>query len=158
MNTVEALEQEGLRKDLPDFSIGDTVDVTIKVVEGDRERTQVFSGTVIARKGSGIRQNFTVRKIVQGEGVERVFPLAAPSIVSIKVTRTGKVRRSKLYYLRKRVGKATKVKEAMYQNLPEGPAAAEDETPESTPEAPAEEASDEAADEGEPAETEAAPE
>jgi large subunit ribosomal protein L19 len=113
MNTVETIEREGLRDDLPKFTIGDNVDVTLKVVEGDRERTQVFSGTVIARKGSGMRESFTVRKIIQGEGVERVFPLNSPSIVGIKIVRQGKVRRSKLYYLRDRVGKATKVKESL---------------------------------------------
>jgi large subunit ribosomal protein L19 len=139
MNSLEALEKEGLRDDLPEFSVGDNVDVTLKVVEGDRERTQVFAGTVIARKGTGKRATFTVRKIIQGEGVERVFPLNSPSIVSIKVARQGKVRRSKLYYLRDRVGKATKVKEALL---------AGDETPAPSPEASGEE-SEEA-----PAETE----
>ncbi len=112
MNMVEAIEKEGLREDLPKFNIGDSVDVALRVTEGESERTQVFSGTVIARKGSGIRETFTVRRIVQGEGVERVFPLNLPSIVSIEVTRKGRVRRSKLYYLRDRVGKATKVKES----------------------------------------------
>ena len=136
MNTVEALEKEGQREDLPEFSIGDNVDVTLKVVEGDRERTQVFAGTVIARKGTGMRETFTVRKIIQGEGVERVFPLNSPSIVSIKVSRQGKVRRSKLYYLRERVGKATKVKEALLtgeraaETPAPSPAAAEEETEE----------------------------
>jgi large subunit ribosomal protein L19 len=113
MNTVEAIEKEGLRDDLPEFAVGDNVNVTIKVVEGDRERTQVFAGTVISKKGSGLRRTFTVRKIIQGEGVERVFPLYSPSIVAIEVSRQGHVRRSKLYYLRDRVGKATKVKEAL---------------------------------------------
>ncbi len=137
MNTVEALEKEGLRDDLPEFSIGDNVDVTLKVVEGDRERTQVFAGTVIARKGTGMRASFTVRKIIQGEGVERVFPLNSPSIVSIKVSRQGKVRRSKLYYLRERVGKATKVKEALLAgertaDAPEDAGEAPEETPAGT--------------------------
>jgi large subunit ribosomal protein L19 len=141
MNTVEAIELEGLRDDLPEFSVGDGIDVTIKVVEGDRERTQVFSGTVIAKKGRGVRKTFTVRKIIQGEGVERVFPLNSPSIVSIKVSRQGRVRRGKLYYLRKRVGKATKVKEAIL----ESPAAAP--RPETAREEPVESGTD--SDEGE---------
>lgn len=113
MNIMEEIDREGVRTDLPKIKIGDDVDVTLKVVEGENERTQVFSGTVIAKKGSGVRQSFTVRRIVQGEGVERVFPLCSPAIVSIKTTRSGKTRQSKLYYLRDRVGKATKVKESL---------------------------------------------
>ncbi len=113
MNTIEEIEKDSVRTDLPEIKIGDDVDVTLKIVEGENERTQVFSGTVIGRKGSGLRQTFTVRRIVQGEGVERVFPLCSPAIVSIKTTRSGKTRQSKLYYLRKRVGKATKVKESL---------------------------------------------
>ena len=113
MSTMDAIDKEGLRTDLPEFAVGDSVNVVIKVVEGDRERNQIFSGTVIAKKGKGRRCMFTVRKIVQGEGVERVFPLHSPSIATIKVVRQGRVKRSKLYYLRKRVGKATKVKEAL---------------------------------------------
>ena len=113
MNIMEEIEREGVRTDLPEMWVGDDVDVTLKVVEGETERTQVFSGTVIAKKGSGLRQSFTVRRIVQGEGVERVFPLCSPAIVSIKATRSGKTRQSKLYYLRKRVGKATKVRESL---------------------------------------------
>jgi large subunit ribosomal protein L19 len=106
---VEKEEAEGKR--FADFEVGDTVDVHVRLVEGENERIQVFRGTVIGRKGRGIRETFTVRRIVQGEGVERVFPLHSPRVVDIKVTRQGKVRRAKLYYLRKRVGKATKVKE-----------------------------------------------
>ena len=113
MNIMEEIEREGLKADLPNIKIGDDVNVTLKVVEGETERTQVFAGTVIAKKGSGMRQSFTVRRIVQGEGVERVFPLCSPSIVSIETTRGGKTKRSKLYYLRDRVGKATKVKESL---------------------------------------------
>jgi large subunit ribosomal protein L19 len=142
MNTVEAIEREGLRDDLPEFAVGDNVNVTIKVVEGDRERTQVFAGTVISKKGSGLRRTFTVRKIIQGEGVERVFPLYSPSIVAIEVSRQGHVRRSKLYYLRNRVGKATKVKEALL-----GGELADAEEP-------AQEAAGEVPAEAEPAETE----
>ncbi len=113
MNIMEEIEREGVRTDFPEIRIGDDVDVALKVVEGENERTQVFSGTVIGKRGSGLRQSFTVRRIVQGEGVERVFPLCSPVIVSIKTTRSGKTRQSKLYYLRKRVGKATKVKESL---------------------------------------------
>lgn len=113
MNIMEEIEREGLRTDLPDIKVGDDVNVTLKVVEGETERTQVFAGTVIGKKGSGIRQSFTVRRIVQGEGVERVFPFCSPAIVSIETTRSGKTKRSKLYYLRDRVGKATKVKESL---------------------------------------------
>ncbi len=112
MNVIEEIEKDSVRTDLPEIKVGDDVDVTLKIVEGENERTQVFSGTVIGRKGSGLRQTFTVRRIVQGEGVERVFPLCSPAIVSIKTTRSGKTRQSKLYYLRKRVGKATKVRES----------------------------------------------
>ena len=113
MSVMEEVERENVSTDLPEMKIGDDVDVTLKIIEGETERTQMFSGTVIGKKGSGLRQSFTVRRIVQGEGVERVFPLCSPAIVSIKTTRSGKTRQSKLYYLRKRVGKATKVKESL---------------------------------------------
>jgi large subunit ribosomal protein L19 len=108
MNDVE---EAYMKKKTPRFNIGDTVDVHIKIREGDRERVQVFTGTVISRRGSGTRETFTVRRIVAGEGVERVFPLHSPVVTSIEVARKGRVRRAKLYYLRERVGKATKVKE-----------------------------------------------
>lgn len=111
VDTLREIEKEYLRKKVPRFSVGDTVDVHIKLKEGERERVQVFTGTVIARRGSGTRETFIVRRIVAGEGVERVFPLHSPVIENIKVRRRGKVRRAKLYYLRGRVGKATKVKE-----------------------------------------------
>ena len=113
MSVIEEVDKKNVRTDLPEMRVGDDVDVTLKVIEGETERTQVFSGTVIGKKGSGLRQSFTVRRIVQGEGVERVFPLCSPAIVSIKTTRSGKTRQSKLYYLRKRVGKATKVRESL---------------------------------------------
>jgi len=110
--TVRQIEQEEAKgKGLPEFGVGDTVDVRVRIVEGDNERIQVFRGTVIARKGKGLRETFTVRRIVQGEGVERVFPLHSPKVAGVEVRRRGKVRRAKLYYLRDRVGKATKVKE-----------------------------------------------
>jgi large subunit ribosomal protein L19 len=102
-----------MKKDIPDFRIGDTINVSVRIVEGEKERVQVFSGTVVARRGHDIGENFTVRRIVNQEGVERVFPLHSPKIAAIEIVRGGKVRRAKLYYLRDRVGKtATKVKEA----------------------------------------------
>lgn len=108
---IKDVEKDYLKSEVPDFEIGDTVDVYVKIVEGEKERIQIFSGVVIARKGSGMREAFTVRRIVQGEGVERVFPLHSPNIVDIKVRRRAKVRRAKLYYLRDRRGKATRLKE-----------------------------------------------
>ena len=110
-NVIEELEKEQLRSEVFEFDVGDTVDVHYRVREGDKERIQVFSGTVIARKRGGARAAFTVRRIVSGEGVERVFPLHSPHIANLKVKRRGRVRRAKLYYLRDRVGKATRVKE-----------------------------------------------
>ena len=111
MNIIKTLEQEQLRKDLPDFSVGDTIRVFVKVVEGSRERLQAFEGTVIQRNGGGISETFTVRRVSYGVGVERTFPLHSPRIDHIEVVRKGKVRRAKLFYLRDRVGKAAKVKE-----------------------------------------------
>ena len=105
------VEKAGQKPDVPEFTIGDTVDVHQRILEGSKERVQVFNGVVIARKGEGLREMFTVRRIVQGEGVERVFPLHSPKIAKIEVKRTGQVRRAKLYYLRERVGKATRLKE-----------------------------------------------
>ena len=113
MNIIEVLEQEQLRSDIPDFRAGDTVKVYVKVVEGTRERVQMYEGVVIARSGSGVREMFTVRRISHGCGVERVFPMHSPNVAEVTVTRNGKVRRSKLYYLRDRVGKAAKVKEQL---------------------------------------------
>jgi large subunit ribosomal protein L19 len=111
MNDLDMLESAYLRTDVPDFRAGDTVKVPVRVVEGGRERVQVFEGVVIARDGAGLRQSFTVRKISFGVGVERVFPVHAPIIQKIEVTRRGDVRRSKLYYLRERAGKAARIKE-----------------------------------------------
>src|SRR5437867_13338100 len=110
-NKFIALVEGEKRADLPDFQVGDTVDVHQRILEGQKERVQVYSGTVIARRGEGVREMFTVRRIVQGEGVERVFPLNSPTIAKIEVKRTGRVRRAKLYYLRDRVGKATRLRE-----------------------------------------------
>jgi large subunit ribosomal protein L19 len=112
MNIIKSLEQEQLKKDIPEFSIGDTVKVFVKVVEGTRERLQAFEGTVIQRNGGGISETFTVRRVSYGVGVERTFPLHSPRVAQIEVVRKGKVRRAKLFYLRNRVGKAAKVKEA----------------------------------------------
>ncbi len=100
------------KKSVPEFSIGDTVGVAVRIVEGDKERQQVFTGTVIARKGAGVSETFTVRRIVNNEGVERVFPVHSPRIADIRVVRSAKTRRAKLYYLRDRVGKATRLKHA----------------------------------------------
>ena len=99
------------KKDTPQFDIGDTVDVHTRILEGDKERIQIFNGVIIARAGSGSRANFTVRRIVQGEGVERKFPLHSPKIAKVEVKRSGVVRRAKLYYLRDRLGKSTKLRE-----------------------------------------------
>ena len=114
MNRLDEYTKKYVKETLPEFAIGDTIDVVIKIMEGDKERKQTFTGTVIARRGTGISETFTVRRIVQGEGVERVFPIHSSKIVSVAVKRMGKVRRAKLYYLRDRVGKATKVKEKLW--------------------------------------------
>ena len=111
MNIIQALEQEQLRKDIPEFGPGDTVRVPVKVVEGSRERIQNFEGVVIARSGTGVRETFTVRRISYGIGVERTFPVHSPRLGEIKVVRRGIVRRAKLYYLRGRTGKAARIRE-----------------------------------------------
>ena len=116
MNIIEQLEKEqasavAAKRAVPDFAPGDTVVVNVKVVEGDRSRVQAYEGVVIARSGGGLNENFTVRKISYGEGVERVFPVYSPLIDSIKVVRRGDVRRAKLYYLRGRTGKSARIAE-----------------------------------------------
>lgn len=111
MNNVDIVEKSRLRDDLPDFWPGDNVKVNVRVIEGTRSRVQVFEGVVIGRRGGGLRETFTVRKISFGVGVERTFPLHSPVIEGIEVTRRGKVRRAKLYYLRDRVGKKARIKE-----------------------------------------------
>jgi large subunit ribosomal protein L19 len=113
MNIIEQLEKEQLRTDLPSFAPGDTVKVQIKVKEGDKERLQAFEGVVIAKRNRGINSAFTVRKISNGEGVERVFQTHSPIIASIQVLRRGDVRRAKLYYLRQRSGKSARIKEKL---------------------------------------------
>ncbi|MDO3410722.1 50S ribosomal protein L19 [Saccharibacillus sp. CPCC 101409] len=111
MNLIQALTEEQLRKDIPSFRPGDTLKVHVKVIEGTRERIQLFEGVVIKRKGGGIAETFTVRKISYGVGVERTFPINSPKIDKIEVVRHGKVRRAKLYYLRELRGKAARIKE-----------------------------------------------
>ena len=108
---IDAINAENVKKEIPEFNVGDTVKVSIKVIEGDRERIQAFEGTVIARKNGGISETFTVRRLSFGVGVEKTFPIHSPKVADIKVIRRGKVRRAKLYYLRERTGKAAKVKE-----------------------------------------------
>ena len=111
MQPTDLVDVQSLRSDMPDFRPGDTVKVHVRVVEGSRERIQLFQGVVIARRGSGVRESFTVRKISFGVGVERTFPVHTPGIKQLEVVTLGRVRRAKLYYLRDRVGKATKVPE-----------------------------------------------
>ncbi len=108
---IDAINKENLKPSVPEFSVGDTVKVMVKVIEGDRERLQAFEGIVIARKHGGISETFTVRRMSFGVGVEKTFPVHSPKVADIKVIRRGKVRRAKLYYLRARTGKAAKVKE-----------------------------------------------
>jgi large subunit ribosomal protein L19 len=108
---LSLVEAAAKRAQVPQFEIGDQVQVHQRILEGQKERVQVFEGVVISRRGEGMREMFTVRRIVQGEGVERIFPLHSPKIAKVEVKRTGRVRRAKLYYLRKRVGKATRLRE-----------------------------------------------
>lgn len=111
MGPTDLVDADSLRSDVPDFVPGDTVKVNVRVVEGNRERVQAFQGAVIARRGSGVRETFTVRKVSSGVGVERTWPLHSPTIASVEVVTRGDVRRAKLYYLRERTGKAAKIKE-----------------------------------------------
>ncbi len=111
MNMIDLIEKENLKEKIPEFEVGDIVDVHVKLVEGDKERIQIFNGIVIAKKGTGVRETFTVRRIVQGEGVERVFPIHSPNVKDIKVKKSHKIRRAKLYYLRDRSGKSARLKE-----------------------------------------------
>lgn len=113
MDFIKALTSEQLKTDLPDLRIGDTVKVFVKVKEGARERVQIFEGVIIAMKGTGISESFTVRRVAYGVGVERTFPIHAPNVANVEIVRRGKVRRAKLYYLRDRVGKAAKIKERL---------------------------------------------
>jgi large subunit ribosomal protein L19 len=130
MHPTDTIDRDSLRDDIPEFRPGDTVKVHVRVVEGTRERIQVFQGAVVRRQGTGVRETFTVRKVSFGVGVERTFPVHSPTIAKIEVTTLGDVRRAKLYYLRDRHGKAAKIKE---RRIPRGKAAAaevvEDEAP-----------------------------
>ncbi len=114
MDIIKSIESQHLKQELPKFNIGDTVKVSVKVKEGNRERIQIFEGTVIQKRGGGVNETFTVRRISYGVGVERSFLIHSPKIEGVQVVRRGKVRRAKLYYLRDRVGKAAKVKEDSY--------------------------------------------
>ena len=111
MDALKLIAQDSLKSEVPAIGVGDTVKVSVKIREGDKERIQAFEGTVIAMKGSGVSATFTVRRVSYGVGVERVFPVHSPNVAKVEVIRHGRVRRSKLYYLRDRVGKAAKVKE-----------------------------------------------
>ena len=122
MHPTETIDRDSLRDDIPDFRPGDTVKVHVRVVEGNRERVQVFQGAVMRRQGGGVQETFTVRKVSFGVGVERTFPVHSPTIAKIEVTTLGDVRRAKLYYLRDRHGKAAKIKE---RRIPRGKVAAE---------------------------------
>ena len=114
MNKIDAIEMEQMKKNIPPFKPGDTVKVQVKIVEGDKSRIQAFQGVVIARQNGGIRESFTVRKISNGIGVERTFPLHSPTVEAIDVITRGQVRRAKLYYLRKLRGKAARIREKKY--------------------------------------------
>ncbi len=111
MDALKHIAEASMKKEIPQFEIGDTVRIDVNIKEGDKERIQAFEGTVIARKGSGIGETFTVRRVSYGVGVERVFPVHSPNVKNVTVVRKGRVRRAKLYFLRDRVGKAAKVKE-----------------------------------------------
>ena len=121
MEIIQKVIDSQIRKDIPDFRVGDTVDVAVRIVEGEKERIQVFTGVVTGRRGAGMGEMFTVRRIVNNEGVERTYPVNNPRIASIKVVRSGKVRRAKLFFLRKRVGKATRLKEIRTLRAGKGP-------------------------------------
>lgn len=113
LDIIRAIELEQIRTDLPEFNVGDTVKVHIRISEGNKERIQIFEGTVLKRQNGGLRETFTVRRVASGVGVEKTFPVNAPVIEKIEVVRLGKVRRAKLFYLRDRVGKSAKIKERM---------------------------------------------
>lgn len=114
MDALKLIESQSLKSEIPELNIGDTVKVHVKIKEGDKERIQVFEGTIIAKKHGGISETFTVRRVSYGCGVERVFPVHSPNVAKVEVVRSGRVRRAKLFYLRDRVGKAAKVKEKIH--------------------------------------------
>ncbi len=113
MDALKLIAQSSMKENAPELSIGDTVKVHVRIAEGDKSRIQIFEGTVIAKKHGGINETFTVRRVAHGCGIERVFPVHSPVVEKVEVVRSGKVRRAKLYYLRKRVGKAAKIKEML---------------------------------------------
>ncbi|MGN0633680.1 MAG: 50S ribosomal protein L19 [Oscillospiraceae bacterium] len=113
MDALKLIAQDSMKKDLPELNIGDVVKVHVRIKEGDKSRIQIFEGTIIAKKHGGISETFTVRRVAHGCGIERVFPVHSPVVEKVEIVRYGKVRRAKLYYLRDRVGKAAKVKEAI---------------------------------------------
>ena len=135
MRQLDGIEKEYRKKKLPVFDVGDTVDVHVKIIEGERERVQLFTGTVIARRHQGLGETFTVRRLVQGEGVERVFPIQSPRVVKVEVKKRGKVRRAKLNYLRERVGRATRIEERLSGRVQTAPKRVEA-APEKKAEAP----------------------
>jgi len=118
MSKIRRIEQAYVKEETPKFNVGDTVDVHVLIREGEKERVQVFSGTVIRKRGSGLSATYTVRRIVQGQGLERVFPLNSPFVQKVHVKRSGKIRRSRLYYLRDRTGKRTRLKEIIHGTRP----------------------------------------
>jgi large subunit ribosomal protein L19 len=115
MNIMDTINKEQCKSEVTDFAVGDTVKVSVKIIEGTTERIQAFTGVVIARKGSGVQEAFTVRRVISGLGVERTFPIHSPRVAGIEVVRHGKVRRAKLFYLRDKIGKAAKVKERRFK-------------------------------------------
>jgi large subunit ribosomal protein L19 len=138
MRALQELEKEWSRKKSPRFSVGDTVEVHVRIIEGDRERIQIFNGDVIAKRHGGLAETFTVRRLVQGEGVERVFPLHSPRVVDVVVKKKGHVRRAKLHYLRDRVGRGTRIEQRFGVDKAEAAAPVEPAVP--APAAPAPEA------------------
>ncbi len=115
MNIMDTINKEQCKSEVTDFAVGDTVKVSVKIIEGTAERIQAFTGVVIARKGSGVQEAFTVRRVISGMGVERTFPIHSPRVAGIEVVRQGKVRRAKLFYLRDKIGKAAKIKERRFK-------------------------------------------
>ena len=115
MNIMDTINKEQCKSEVTDFAVGDTVKVSVKIIEGTTERIQAFTGVVIARKGGGVQEAFTVRRVVSGMGVERTFPIHSPRVAGIEVVRQGKVRRAKLFYLRDKIGKAAKIKERRFK-------------------------------------------
>ena len=115
MNIMDTINKEQCKSEVTDFAVGDTVKVSVKIIEGTTERIQAFTGVVIARKGSGVQEAFTVRRVISGLGVERTFPIHSPRVAGIEVVRHGKVRRAKLFYLRDKIGKAAKIKERRFK-------------------------------------------